>query len=378
MLLMRGILCLPLMSFHDKRYRVECSYHWRNRLTKLYGKSRLLLLSWFAAMVGIVLFSSTGMASSRSMQVAATTPHFNYADTWNNIHTFLMFDGYITNPAAVAPRYDGVSAAKWYNVSQYRSTNPNMFLTYYIPFHRDNGTYTSSLTILSLKQWQQIQPSWILYKCDRKTPAYEFGDPAIPLDFSNPAVVNFQMQTYGIPASEHGYNGITADNLNMENLFGACGTYQNGKWVQRYSGKHDDGRWQQDAVNWVTAMQSALHNLPHPMALILNLGFGPALTPTSSLIQQILTHSDGILDEAGFTHYGSAFLTDQYWLQAIQLSNIEQNQGKAFYIVDDFPVLKSGEYAVGAVHVPDGKGTLLQCLHFNQSELWYKFLAQRI
>ncbi len=309
-------------------------------MTKLYGRSGQLLLSWFAAMVSILLLSSTGMASSRDMQAAATTqPRFNYTDTWNNIHPFLMFDGYITDPAAVAPRYDFVSSAKWYNVSQYLGANPNMFLTYYIPFHRDNGTFKSSLDKLSLNQWKATHPGWILYKCDRKTPAYEFGDRAIPLDFSNPAVVNYQMQTYGIPASENGYDGITADNLNMENLFGACGTYQNGKWVQRYSGKYNDGRWEQDAVNWVTQLQQALHNLPHPMALILNLGYGPSLTPTSALIQQILAHSDGILDEAGFTHYGTYFLTDQYWLQAIQLSNIEQSQGKPFYIVDNFSVL---------------------------------------
>ena len=308
-------------------------------MTKLYKRSKLLLPGWFAAMMSILLLSSTGMASSRSIQAADTTPRFNYVDTWNNIHTFLMFDGYITNSAAVAPRYDFVSSAKWYNVSQYHTTNPNMFLTYYIPFHRDDGTFKSSLDILSLSQWKKIHSNWILYKCDRKTPAYEFGDPAMPLDFSNPAVMNFQMQTYGIPASEFGYNGITVDNLNMENLFGACGTYQNGKWVQRYSGKYNDGRWEQDVVNWVSAMQQALHSLPHPMAMILNLGYGPSLTPTSPLIQQILTHSDGILDEAGFTHYGSYFLTDQYWVQAIQLSNIEQNQGKPFYIVDNFPVL---------------------------------------
>jgi len=308
-------------------------------LTKLYRRNKQLLFSWFAAMVCILLFSSAGMASSRSIQEAGITPRFNYADTWNNIHPFLMFDGYITDPAAVAPRYDFVSSAKWYNVSQYRAANPNMFLTYYIPFHRDNGTFMSSLDKLTLNQWKAAHPDWILYKCDRKTPAYEFGDPAIPLDFSNPAVVNYQIQTYGLPASEYGYDGITADNLNMENLFGACGTYQNGKWVPRYSGKYNDGRWQEDAVNWVTEMQQALHNLPHPMALILNLGYGPSLTPTSALIQQILAHSDGILDEAGFTHYGTYFLTDTYWLQAIELSNIEQSQGKPFYIIDNFPVL---------------------------------------
>jgi Hypothetical glycosyl hydrolase family 15 len=92
-------------------------------------------------------------------------------------------------------------------------------------------------------------------------------------------------------------------------------------------------------VNWLTAMQTSLHSLPHPLALIPNLGYDQSLTPTSPLIQQILAHIDGILDEAGFTHYGTAYLTDQYWTQAIQLSNIVQNQGKPFLIINNFPVL---------------------------------------
>ena len=250
-----------------------------------------------------------------------------------------MFDGHIADPAAVAPRYDFVSSAKWYNVSQYRATNPNMFLTYYIPFHRDNGTFTSSLDTLSLNQWKTTHPDWILYKCDRKTPAYEFGDPAIPLDFSNPAVLNFQLQTYAIPASQSGYNGLTIDNLNLENLFGACGVYRNGKWVQLYSGKYGDTNWEANAAHWVTAMQQAVHNLSHPLALILNFGYPQSQSLTSPLIQQVLTHSDGILDEAGFTHYGDYDLTDQAWLNAVQLSSMEQSAGKSYSIVDNFPVL---------------------------------------
>src|SRR5579863_3182889 len=153
--LVSDILFLPLLHVHGDRERMECRFHGRPRLTKLYGRSRLLLLSWIAAMACILLFSSTAMDGSGSIQLAATTPHFNYIDTWSNIHPFLMFDGYITNPAGVAPRYDFVSSAKWYNVSQYRSTNPNMFLTYYMPFHRDNGTFRSLLDTLSLSQWQK-------------------------------------------------------------------------------------------------------------------------------------------------------------------------------------------------------------------------------
>ncbi len=305
--------------------------------------SKQLLFSFFVALVGVLLSTSlsqasTSQTSNRQAQVK-TPPHFSYADTWNNIHPFLMFDGHITDPAAVAPRYDFVASAKWYNINAYRSANPNMFLTYYIPFHRDSGTFRDSTAYLTLSQWQATHPDYILYKCDRRTPAYEFDAPEIPLAFSNPGVLNYQLQTYAIPASQNGFDGIIADNLNMENLFGACGTYVNGKWVQRYNGKHDDPRWLADVVNWVTQMQQALHNLPHPMALILNLGYGRALTLNSAPIKQVLAHSDGILDEAGFTHYGTYPLTGADWVQAIQLSNIEQNQGKPFYIVNNLPVM---------------------------------------
>lgn len=302
--------------------------------------NKQLLFSLLASLIGVLFSTSLSQASIGNAQAQAPKQlRFSYADTWNNIHPFLMFDGHISDPAAVASRYDFVSSAKWYNISQYRAANPNMFLTYYLPFHRDNGTFRDSTAFFSLSQWKAMHPDWILYKCDRRTPAYEYDVPEIPLAFSNPGVINYQLQTYAIPASTGGFNGITADNLNMENLFGACGTYENGKWVQRYNGKHDDPQWQNDVVNWVVQMQQALHNLPHPMALILNMGYGHALTVNSAPIQQILAHSDGVLDESGFTHYGTYDLTDQDWVQAIQLSNIVQNQGKPFYIVNNLPVI---------------------------------------
>src|SRR5205085_9272007 len=67
-----------------------------------------------------------------------------FIDTWNNIHSFLTFDYNISNPAGVAKRYDFVWGASPKNVSAFRSANPGIFLTYYIPFHRDNGTFSDS------------------------------------------------------------------------------------------------------------------------------------------------------------------------------------------------------------------------------------------
>jgi len=289
--------------------------------------SKRFLPLWFGilALLLIALLLLYGQTSQRrpsSIQLGSRISVAGHADTWTNIHPFLMFDGYITRPARVAPRYDFVAAAKWYNVAAYRSTNPNIFLTYYITFHRDNGAFTDSTALKGLSGWQAIHPDWVLYRCDRVTPAFEFGNPNMPFDFSNPALVDWQVQNFALPASQRGYNGIMADNLNLENLYGACGTYQNGVWVQRYTGVYDDPVWRSDVVNWATRMQTALHNLPHPMALIPNLAFGGGLALTDSSIQGVLNHSDGIIDEAGFTDFGNGDITDQYWTRAIQFSEM--------------------------------------------------------
>ncbi len=303
--------------------------------------SKRFLRLWMAilallVLAFLVLYSQSWQRGPSKIQLGSSITVTGHADTWTNIHPFLMFDGYISNPAAVAPRYDFVTGAKSYNVAAYRSTNPNIFLTYYITFHRDNGAFTDSTALKSLAGWRAIHPDWVLYRCDRVTPAYEFGNPNMPFDFSNPALVNWQVQNFALPASQNGYNGITADNVNLENLFGACGTYQNGKWVRRYTGKFDDPVWQADAVNWITRMQSALHNLPHPMALLLNLGFGQSLTPTSSIIRNVISHSDGVVDEAGFTQYGTGYLADGNWVRAIQLGEMIQAQGKPFYMYNEY------------------------------------------
>jgi hypothetical protein len=259
-----------------------------------------------------------------------------FIDTWNNIHRFLSFDYNIPNPSAIANRYDFVWGADAENVSAFRSSNPKMFITYYIPFHRDNGTFADPNARHDLSYWKSVHPDWILYQCDRVTPAYEYGDPNIPLDFSNPDVLSWQVQTYAQQASASGYDGIDADNLNLQNLFGACGNYKNGTWVQRYNGQVNDTQWIADIITWLTRMQQALHSLPHPLALIPNLSLAP-LSPGDPLIQQVLKHIDGVLDEGGFTLYSQGYLTDENWVQHIQFIQSVQEMHKPYYIVNQFP-----------------------------------------
>ncbi|MBV9230423.1 MAG: hypothetical protein JOZ18_14025 [Chloroflexi bacterium] len=265
-------------------------------------------------------------------------------DTWGNAHLFQAFD-YAYSPAdivAQAKSYDFVWGVTPSNVQYFRSGNPNIFLSYYFPMNRDAGTFLSADVGRShtLAYWKYYHPDWILYKCDRVTPVRQFLDPNLSLDVTNPAVLAWQVQNFMVPASQSGYDALAADNLNLENLFGACGVYRNGQWVQLYSGSVSDPQWRADMLNWIVKTQAALHAIkPHPLALVINLGLPDNVNTDPSMpayIQQIINHVDGVLYEAGYTHYGSGYLTDNDWLQLVQLCKSVQQQHKPFYINDEF------------------------------------------
>ena len=298
---------------------------------------------WLAGFVLLLIFSSCTPFSSRSGTTSGDTPRTRpFVDTWNNIHLFQSFDYKISDPATVARRYDFIWGAEVDHVAAIRTGNRSIFISYYIPFHRDHGRFSESKTYNDLTYWKTVHPDWVLYKCDRVTPAYEFGDPNMPLDFANPALVTWQIQSYAQPASERGYDGIAADNLDLQNQFGACGIYRDGRWMQRYTGQLNDPRWRTDVINWLTRMQQALHHLRHPLALVPNFSFD-GLSPSNPLIQQVVSTVDGIEDEEGFTRYGDGYLTGNAWLQRIQLIENVQKQHKPYYIINQFPSVGHAE-----------------------------------
>ncbi len=254
-----------------------------------------------------------------------------------NLSLFLTFSYQISNPATIAKYYTFVWGAQAYHVSGFRSGNPAIQLSYYISYYRDSGTYGNQDIAKqhSLSYWQSAHPDWILYQCDRKTPAY-FDDQTIPFDITNPEVLNWQIQTYAIPASQNGFNSIAADNVNMANVKGACGFYRNGQWVARYTGQEDDAQWRNDILDWMGRMQNALHSLPHPLGLIPNLDLNP-VAPNSDFAQQVASHVDGILNEGGFTNYGAGYVTDDLWLQTEQFIQSVQKQNKPYYVLNEVP-----------------------------------------
>lgn len=265
-----------------------------------------------------------------------------YIDTFNNIHAAQIFSyNMTTDTAQYAKNYDFVWGADADTVAALRAGNPNIFLSYYITMNRDTGVFGNQDQRQSLSYWKAVHPDWILYKCDKTTPAYEIGDNTVtPFDMTNNDFINWQVQTYAVPASEAGYDAIAADNLNLDNAFGACGSYHNGKWVQRYTGQDNDPQWEKDMLYWVTQMQTKLHALPHPLALIPNLGvFSGASTvnyASDPILQQIIDHVDGFLDESAFTKYGVGYLTGNDWVNLVQLIQEVQQKNKPYYLLDEF------------------------------------------
>lgn len=259
-----------------------------------------------------------------------------FIDTWNNVHLDQVFAYNIADPTPVAPYYDFVWGVTPDKVAAFRTGNPNISLSYYFSFFRDSGTYGHQDSYQSLAYWRGLHPDWILYQCDRATPVSEDGLGNTSFDFTNPAVVAWQVQTYAQPASQQGYDAIAADNVNLDNVVQACGHYdKNGQWVQLFSGARNDPLWRQGVLRWATQMQSALHALAHPLALVPNLSLdGVSTDANDQVVQQIVAHIDGVLDEGGFTSYGDAVVTDNNWLQIVHFIESVQQQKKAYFLVN--------------------------------------------
>jgi hypothetical protein len=297
--------------------------------------------------------------TSSSQGLYSSSTRWSFADTWSNIHPFLNFDYLVSNFAHLTHPYDAVWGAEQDHVAAYRLQKPNMFLAYYIPANRDFGTFWDTTAIHDASYWKSVHPDWVLYKCDRVTPAYQFGNPNVPLDFTNPAMISWQVQTYALPASQNGYDALAPDNIDFGNWYHVCGVYRNGQWVQLFSGNSIDPLWRSAMLNWLKQMRLALQNLPHPLALVPNLAFG-GLSPTDPIIQQAVSLSDGVLDEGGFTFYGDRYVSDKSWVQHVQFNELVQKQNKPCYIVNDFPTINRfniqwalASYLMGKEHLSE-------------------------
>ena len=313
--------------------------------------------------------TTTGSSTSGGSTSGGARPaSWPTTDTISGIHAFLTFDGKVTDPATVAPKYDfvwGVGSPS--NIPAYRTANPDISLSQYIPFARDPGTN-------SLAYWKTNHPDWIVYKCDQSTPAYFGSDPNVPLDITNPAVIAWQIQNYGAPAAAHGFDAIAADNVDLHNWLGACGVFRNGSWVALYSGQSSDSAYVNAVLGWLGAFRAQLHALSPPLALIPNFSFGD---PTDPNVQKALGSIDGLFDEQGFTNWGSGSnrLTGSQWTNWVAFIEQVQELGMPYYLVNQATTTDQAtlqwaiaSYLMGKEH---SESIFISTVQGYGSALWY-------
>ena len=345
------------------------------RGTKTSGMDRRCVLSFALALAacgggGGGSPSSAGPPQPPVSQPAAPA---TFADTTGRVGVFQEFDRMMSTQQIQneAPRYDAVWGAAQPQV--WLGAHPGMIVSRYFIPQEDR----SQLSGHDLAWWQSNHPDWILYACDSKNnPTHDLAywsgvdRPDVPLDFHNPAVVDYQVrQLNGNSAIQNGMNALAIDQIVFADAmvggnpnFGqsvnpgeyACGIWQGNTFVRRYSGVND-AAWNADMVAFVKAARQIVSTdatlAPYHLKILINHPLGSA---TSSNEQTLLQNIDGILDEAGYTS-GGAYTsaananlfrsTTNYLLYA-------QSHGVAAFVIDQFAATSISaaqrEYAVAA------------------------------
>ena len=101
-----------------------------------------------------------------------------------------------------------------------------------------------------------------------------------------------------------GYGGIAVDTMSASSNWGRCGHYDlSGNWVQQYSGKLIDPAYQRDELAWEAAAYQHVHNYSKTATMQVNVSYEFGYSEPVNL--QLMTTTDLLFDERGFTNYGS-------------------------------------------------------------------------
>lgn len=244
-----------------------------------------------------------------------------------------------------APHYDSVWGA--FFPSTWRGANGRIILSRYFVTAEDDKLVSGH----DLSWWQSNHPDWILYACksdgtptkDLVTSGAHFGD--VPLAFYLPQVQQYQMQLMIPYLQANGYQALAVDNTDLFNIltggnsdFGqtnnsseyGCGTYDSsGNFVRRYGAANQtydthDPQYVSDLLNWMSETKTALH-----AAGLKVLANHPYIEESAgnAQAQQLFSDTDGVLDEPGYTHYGSPYTggnldTTLQWTEYLQQHGI--------------------------------------------------------
>lgn len=242
-----------------------------------------------------------------------------FPDTTNNIHLEMVFNYNVTDINTES----GVVDMVW--ASNYPNQPADVYNTVYIPYSVDNFTHT-------VAWYQKNHPDWLEYLCDRKTLAFEFGSTALaPIDFANPKVRAYQWANWVDAPLAQGYPGIAVDTMSASSNWGRCGHYdRSSNWVQQYSGKANDPVYQRDELNWEAATYQHVHNYSTTATMQVNVSYEFGFPQNVNL--QLMTTTDLLFDERGFTNYGSPpDVPDPIqWTQIMAVLQSVENRGVCY------------------------------------------------
>jgi hypothetical protein len=268
--------------------------------------------------------TSTPTATATNTLEPTFTPTRGVAqppDTSENIHVALISNHYIENPQDEA----GIVDLVW--ASRFPSQPDGMYNLLYYPFDRDADEGTGGLHH-DIAYFLANHPDWIVYTCDRKTPAYEFDNSKVPLDITNPDVLDYIVLNYIVPAIQKGYQGIAFDNVGFYNNWHRCGVWSNGKWVEQPN-------YVESILTWASFMYTRLHGFYLSVAMNFPYDFNH---PVES--NQMYQYMDIVLDERGFTNWGESqenYLSGDTWLTNMQALQSLEAMGKGFISINQMP-----------------------------------------
>ena len=202
-------------------------------------------------------------------------------------------------------------------------------------------------------------PDWILWKTNKlgvptAPVTYKF-DPGPILDFTNPALQQYWVAHYIVPALKQGFDGIAWDSQFVYNPYGAVGHfdyYRPHHFIRMYSGKAVDSRWAHAQANALGQFLQRARARAPKVKFALNLSFDCEYAPIATWALP-LPYIDTIVDEQGYTDWGTptnwiasgrATYCANRWLAKTNALIQAQKAGKHLVLINEEPLTSMTPY----------------------------------
>lgn len=300
----------------------------------------------------------------------------------STIPLFLTFDSGIkpseinaSTPALAQLAFVWGASAERDRLAAYHRYAPEALISYYMPYSRAPAASKG----FTLDWWQQHHPDWVLYTCDRKTVAFWNGETAptgsVPLDFTNPDVVAWQVNNQTGYAASEGYSAMAYDNFGGgarqgANLGKACGVWlRNGTWSPRFnqsSSTFDPSQasasvFREASIQWIERTAALVKSTFPGMGVVPNLsidkpdsGRTPSNWAYSQDAARVAAASTAVLSERGFTGWGDGPESEAELLNEFGWIEYLAARGKRYFSINEVRInpgdpvpLSMAEWVVG-------------------------------